>query len=358
MTTMFHRMRRPVAGLAAVAALNLGVVVVVLMFSSSASAQSNPACSDDAVAPTGPATISAARTTSYGPVLVEGSGPYAGCSLYLLTSDQLHALAGAPFACSDNANALSTSDDPNPCDSDLWPALLTKGAPIAGPGVNPRLLGTVIRTDLDFLTGGSSVKQVTYNGYPLYRFFLDKAPGDTQGANLDDPVTSPPGVWYLVDPQRGTPATGRAHLQLETAPVGGTGPNATVLAATMNNDFSAFPDASFPVYTLSRDRSHDRGKARSHEWGHQSDCQGPCAVYWPPLLTSDRPVAGPGVDQHALGFIVRPDGSHQVTYNGRPLYLFYKDAYIGPPVDVGTQGIYGAGAHTPWGVFNTIPHLP
>jgi predicted lipoprotein with Yx(FWY)xxD motif len=245
-----------------------------------------------------------------------------------------------------------------PCDSDLWPALLTKGAPIAGPGIDPRLLGTVTRTDFDFLTGGSSVKQVTYAGYPLYRFFLDKAPGDTQGANLDDPVTSPPGVWYLVDPHRGTPATGRAHLQLETAPVGGTGPNATVLAAMMNNDFSAFPDASFPVYTLRRDRGHERGALRPHDWGHKSACQGQCAVYWPPVLTSDRPVAGPGVNQHALGFIVTPDGSHQVTYHGQPLYLFYKDAYIGPPVGVGTQGIYGAGAHTPWGVFNTIPPLP
>ena len=64
------------------------------------------------------------------------------------------------------------------------------------------------------------------------------------------------------------------------------------------------------------------------------------------------------VDQYALGFIVRPDGSHQVTYHGRPQYLFSKDAYIGPPVDVGTQGIYGAGTQTPWGVFNTIPPLP
>jgi predicted lipoprotein with Yx(FWY)xxD motif len=301
--------------------------------------------------------VSVASTTSYGRVLVIGSGPYAGCSLYLLTSDQLHALNGAPFACSDNANALKMS-----CDSDLWPALLTDGAPIAGRGVNPRLLGTVTRTDFDFVTGGSSVKQVTYAGYPLYRFFLDKAPGDTQGANVDDPVTSPPGIWYLADPRRGTPATGRARLQLETAPVGGTGPNATVLAATMNNDFSAFPDASFPVYTLSRDRGHNQGDTRSHDRhhksGHESACQELCSVYWPPLLTSHQPVAGPGVNQHALGFIVRPDGSHQVTYHGRPLYLFYKDAYIGPPVGVGTQGIYGAGAHTPWGVFNTIPPLP
>jgi len=349
MTTMFHRLGRLVAGHAAAASLTLGLIAVALMFSSSASAQSSP-CSDDVTsAPTDPATVSAASTTSYGRVLVVGSGDYAGCSLYLLTSDQLHALNGAPFACSDNANALKS-----PCDSDLWPALLTKGAPIAGPGVNPRLLGTVTRTDFDFLTGGSSVKQVTYAGYPLYRFFKDQAAGDTQGANLDDPVTSPPGVWYLVNPRRATPATGPAHLQLETAPVGGTGPAATVLAATMNNDFSAFPDASFPVYTLSR----ERGDLRRHKWGHESACQGLCAVYWPPLVTSDRPVAGPGVDQHALGFIVRPDGSHQVTYNGRPLHLFYNDTYIGPPVGVGTQGIYGAGAHTPWGVFNTIPPLP
>ena len=354
MTTLFQRLVRPVAAGVTAATLTVALVAVALMFSSSASAESSPACSDDVTgAPTGPATISAAWTTFHGRVLVVGSGDYAGCSLYLLTSDQLHALNGAPFACSDNANALKS-----PCDSDLWPALLTNGAPIAGPGINPRLLGTVTRTDFDFLTSGSSVKQVTYAGYPLYRFFLDQAPGDTQGANLDDPLTSPPGVWYLVDPRRSTPATRRAQLQLETAPVGGTGPDATVLAATMNNDFSAFPDASFPAYTLSRDRSHERGKVKSHEWGHESGCQGLCAVYWPPLLTSDRPVAGPGVDQHALGFIVRPDGSHQVTYNGRPLYLFYKDAYIGPPVDVGAQGIYGAGAHTPWGVFNTIPPLP
>src|SRR6204780_5087495 len=251
------QMRR--AGLAA--ALTLGLIGVALLFSSPASAQTSH-CSDDVMsAPTDPATVSAASTTPYGRVLVVGSGDYAGCSLYLLTSDQLHALSGAQFACSDNMNVLNT-----PCDSDLWPALLTKRDPIAGPGVNPRLLGTVTRTDLD-LPGVPSVKQVTYAGYPLYRFFLDEAAGDTQGANLDDPVPSPPGIWYLVDPNRGTPATGQAQLQLETAPVGGTGPEETVLAARMNNDFSAFPGASFPVYTLRRD---DGNNGRAHE----SACQG------------------------------------------------------------------------------------
>jgi predicted lipoprotein with Yx(FWY)xxD motif len=349
-----HRLTAPPA---AAATLTLGLVAMALAFSSPASAQTRP-CSDDVMsAPTGPATVSAASTTSFGRVLVVGSGDYAGCSLYLLTSDQVNALSGAPFACSDNMNALKS-----PCDSDLWPALLTEGAPIAGPGVNPRLLGTVTRTDFDFTTGGSSVQQVTYAGQPLYRFFLDQAAGDTQGANLDDPVVSPPGIWYLVDPRRGIPAPGQAQLEFETAPLGATGSDETVLAARMNNDFSAFPDASFPVYTLSRDHGHKRGAARSHDRhhgrGHESACQGLCAVYWPPLLTSERPETGPGVDQHALGIVVRPDGSHQVTYHGRPLYLFYDDAYIGPPVDVGTQGINGADVHTPWGVFNTVPPLP
>ena len=334
------------AGLAA--ALTLGLVGVALLFSSPASAQTRP-CSDDVMsAPTAPATVSAASTTSYGRMLVVGSGDYAGCSLYLLTSDQLHALSGADFACSDNMNVLNT-----PCNSDLWPALLTKGDPLAGPGVNPNLLGTVTRTDLPDM---SSVQQVTYAGQPLYRFFLDEVPGETEGANLDDPVTSPAGIWYLVNPSRGRPATGQAQLQLESAPVGGTGPDQTVLAASMNDDFSVFPHASFPVYNLRTDRSHERGDSRSHESGDESVCQGLCAVYWPPVLTSERPEAGPGVDQHALGIIVRPDGTHQVTYNGQPLYLFINDAYISGLT--GAQSINGAGADTPWGVFNTIPPLP
>jgi len=82
-------------------------------------------------------------------------------------------------------------------------------------------------------------------------------------------------------------------------------------------------------------------------------CQAYCALTWPPVLTSGRPEAGPGVDQHALGVVVRPDGTRQATYKGKPLYLFIKDAYI--PDITGMQSINGAGAVTPWGVFNTIP---
>ena len=45
-----------------------------------------------------------------------------------------------------------------------------------------------------------------------------------------------------------------------------------------------------------------------------------------------------------------------MTYKGKPLYLFYGDAYI-DGLPYGPARIDGAGLSTPWGVFNTIPPL-
>jgi predicted lipoprotein with Yx(FWY)xxD motif len=323
-----RRFRRlVVAGPATAAVLVLALLATAPQFSSAVSAQrGSPSCTTPITsAPTGPATVSTA-STAFGTALIVGSGANAGCSLYVLTSDRLHSLTVglAAFACSNGPNVIG-----QPCDSVLWPALLTSGAPIAGPGVNHALLGTVTRTDV---LSGQSVQQVTYSGLPLYRFFLDETPGQTDGANLFDPVTSPAGTWYLVEPDRGHPAPGRLQMQVET--VG----SSEVLSASMDNDFSLLPQGTFPVYTL----SNRSGNA----------CQRFCALIWSPVLTSGQPDAGLGVDQHALGVVVRPDGTHQVTYKGKPLYLFINDAYI--PGIVGTQSINGAGAVTPWGVFNTI----
>lgn len=170
-------------------------------------------------------------------------------------------------------------------------------------------------------------------------------------------MTTPAGIWYLLNPHGGIPATGQAELELETAPLDGTGPVETVLAARMNNDYSPFPSQPFPVYTVTRDHGGWWDDLGSYGRGRDGACEGQCAVFWPPVLTSGWPEAGPGVDPRAIAVIVRPDGSQQVTYHGRPLYLFNQDAYAGGASPVGTQGIYGAGALTPSGVFNTIPPL-
>ena len=68
----------------------------------------------------------------------------------------------------------------------------------------------------------------------------------------------------------GIPAPGTADLEMETAPVGRTGPEETVLASQMDPDYTPFPDTAFPVYTLAGDRSHLLGL--------ESACPGLCSV--------------------------------------------------------------------------------
>ena len=59
----------------------------------------------------------------------------------------------------------------------LWPPLLTKGKPVAGPGVRASLLGTTKRKD--------GKLEVTYNGHPLYYFVTDRKPGQTTGQGVN-----------------------------------------------------------------------------------------------------------------------------------------------------------------------------
>jgi predicted lipoprotein with Yx(FWY)xxD motif len=55
----------------------------------------------------------------------------------------------------------------------VWPPLITKRAPIAGPGVSASKLGTTKRSD--------GTAEVTYNGHPLYTYLGDSSPGQTTG---------------------------------------------------------------------------------------------------------------------------------------------------------------------------------
>lgn len=289
-------------------------------------------CTTDLVAgmfPSGPAVVSAA-STPYGQALVVGAGPYAGCSLYYLTSD----LPPTIFGCSGY------------CAYTLWPALVTDGRPIAGPGVNPWLLGTLKRTDI---FTGETLTQVTYAGHPLYRFFVDHTAGQTTGEELFDPVVTPNGIWYLISPF-GTPDVATATLKIRTVPLvtvttTPTGVTRPVLTVTLDQGLGlpggGYP---FPVYTFNADRYR------------KNACTTPrCSLIWPPLLTSGRPIAT-GTIGGSPGSAGPPFGVHQVTFDGHPLYLFFKDSYLnlGGPFTIRKFEAHGTGIRAFGGKFRLV----
>jgi predicted lipoprotein with Yx(FWY)xxD motif len=73
-----------------------------------------------------------------------------------------------------------------------------------------------------------------------------------------------------------------------------------------------------------------------------SACSGGCAEAWPPLTVEGEPTAGEGVDGADLGTIERDDGSMQVTYHGKPLYLYAADAEAGDVTGHEVGGVWFA----------------
>ena len=66
-----------------------------------------------------------------------------------------------------------------------------------------------------------------------------------------------------------------------------------------------------------------------------------CTNLWPPLMSSGRPVAGPGVRSALLSTIKLPGGGRQVTYAGHPLYRYSAATEKGETGYVGAQQFGG-----------------
>jgi len=66
-----------------------------------------------------------------------------------------------------------------------------------------------------------------------------------------------------------------------------------------------------------------------------SNCNGDCAVKWPPVMAnkSARP-------QGEFGIAVRADGDRQWTFQGMPLYTWFKDAQPGDVTGDGVKGVW------------------
>ena len=113
-----------------------------------------------------PATADAATLalkmadSSLGSVLVDGKG----MTLYMFTKDSANT-----SACTGQCLVA-------------WPPLL--GKPTKGMGVDDSKLGSFTRSD--------GTTQATYNGWPLYYWMDDKAPGDVLGQNVNS-------VWFVLN---------------------------------------------------------------------------------------------------------------------------------------------------------------
>lgn len=173
-----------------------------------------------------------------------------------------------------------------------WPPLLVDdAAQVTAVADIPGELGTTERDD-----GGL---QVTYNGWPLYYWINDAAPGDTTGHNVGN-------VWAIAYPDPLVFLSNNEEL----------------------GDFLVGPEG----LTLYRFNFDEPGV---------SNCYDDCAIAWPPLLVEDGqiPTGNAGVVGQ-LGTTERDDGTIQVTYQGMPLYYWVDDAAPGDTTGQGVNDVW------------------
>lgn len=288
--------------------------------------------------------LAVVSSATYGTVLIASGAELEGAPIYEFSGD-----VDGRFGCGttkalgfdfdSNTDVTLTCTGPmadyvNNVASDDWPALTTTGAPIAGPGVQQKLLGTVHRPGIG--------NQVTYNGHPLYLF--DNAASPFAPHGVDDLETVEPlppwhGTWFLVSAKNGLPVTGPAMISIGTLP---NGQSAVALEGRNAHPINVI------LYSYSRDTVAT------------SACTGACAAEWIPVYTTGTPKAVRGIEQSELGVIRRPDGSDQATYGGQPLYQYSREKGVfhgknQPPQFSGTAG-NGNGLPGPGGgTFSRIP---
>jgi len=76
--------------------------------------------------------------------------------------------------------------------------------------------------------------------------------------------------------------------------------------------------------------------------GTMSECNGACAVNWPPLRAAGKLTIGSGAQASLISTSTRSDGPRQVTYNGHPLYLFKGDSKPGETNGEGLNAFGGS----------------
>lgn len=268
--------------------------------------------------------LSAAAAGRLNPVVVNG----AGFTLYRFDKDSAN-----PSRSNCTADCAKT-----------WPPVLVRpNGRIFVDGVDRSKVGVVKRD------GGNL--QVTISGWPLYRFSGDKAAGETKGQGVG-------GTWFGVTPdgakareseqgtqpsglnyQNGTaqqhnspPNTGDNYQGPRNAPAATKWVQLTSGSANGLNPI-VHDGAGFTLYRFDKDSPRPS----------ESNCDGPCATTWPPVLVRNGSrIFVDGVPTAQIGIVKRHDGSRQVTIGGWPVYRFSGDKAAGQTNGEGVGGTWFA----------------
>ncbi|MGH3731844.1 MAG: hypothetical protein ACRDVC_00445 [Acidimicrobiales bacterium] len=303
----------------------VAVVILILVFRAS---------------PTRGSRVGVVTTKAYGAVLVVKGGVLAGFPLYEFSGDVGRHLGcgttqAAGYDLDPNAKLEMSctgpmSDMVRDIASDDWPAFTTTSRPVAGSGVNQKLLGTIHRRGIG--------TQVTYGGHPLYLFDPPLAPFRPLGEDYLEtvsPLAPWHGYWSLVSSKYGASDPGVAAIEAGTLANGHRvvaveqDPNINPLAVT--------------VYSYSG-----------------GVCSATCAPEWVPVLTTSAPTEHE-LSAKRVGVVHLADGALQVTYDGKPLYEYSREKVSltrnGSLLAAGTAG-NGNGLSGPGGTFSVVPISP
>lgn len=201
------------APLLAVAAASLLFAACSSSNKSTTSAATNPPATTASAS--GAVTVSAANLPGVGTVLVDGNNR----TLYVLVGEK-----GGKVTCTSSGNCTG-----------IWPPMVLPAGTnqaTAGSGVQSSLLGVVM--------GPSGDHRVTYNGWPLYTFSGDTAPGQAKGQGVKDVY----GLWWVLSPSgdpitTGSPSSGSSSGSSGGSPSGGSSSTGSPTPATTSGNSGA-----------------------------------------------------------------------------------------------------------------------
>jgi predicted lipoprotein with Yx(FWY)xxD motif len=213
--------------------------------------------------------------TAAGPVTVKVTSTSAGM---ILTDAQGKSL----YYFANDVPSKGTSACNGQCAA-LWPPYNVGTVSVSSP-LDP--------ADFNSITRADGTKQTTWYGWPLYYYSRDAKSGDVNGENFLN-------VWFTLKPDQSVMVEHTPALGLYLTDISG-----------------------MTLYTFAKDTTGT------------SACNGACIALWPPF--NSTPIEPPtSVKIADFGTVNRADGLAQLSYMGKPLYYYSRDAN---PGDTNGQG--------------------